>query len=237
MGYLKIGIVEDEAIIADNLCRTLSAIGYDVCEPAASYAEALEMIELQKPDLLILDIQIKGKKDGIELAEKVKESYNIPFIFLTANADIATIERAKKTNPPAYLVKPFSKDELFAAIEICFYNFELNNSPKKIALLQDSIFIKEGAYFTKVDLKDILYLESEHVYVNVHTKEKKFLVRKSMQQYVDQLDPKIFFRIHRGFIINLNHIEGINTDSVLVNGISLPISKACKDALLNQINW
>ncbi len=82
MSKIKIGIVEDEAIIADNLSNTLTQLGYDVAEPATSYAEAITMIETEKPDLLLLDIQLKGKKDGIDLAMKIKEDYHLPFIFL-----------------------------------------------------------------------------------------------------------------------------------------------------------
>lgn len=237
---IKIGIVEDEVIIADSLAATLVKLGYDVAEPAASYAEALQMIEAEKPDLLLLDIQLKGKKDGIDLAWKIKEDHGIPFIFLTANADTATVERAKLVEPPAYLVKPFSKDDLYSSIEVCLYNFSKKTQPLQHGepgnyVINDAIFIKDSNYFHKVKFTDILYLESEHVYVQVHTTDRKFLVRTSMQQYLENFDEKQFVRIHRSYVVNVHHIQTINTETVLMNGTELPISKNYRDDLLSHL--
>ena len=110
-------VVEDEIVIADNICMILEDLGYEVLEPAINYEEALETIKEDVPDLAILDIQLGGRRDGIDLAWKIKEDYSFPFIFLTSNADAATVERAKKVAPPSYLVKPFNKDDLFTSIE------------------------------------------------------------------------------------------------------------------------
>src|SRR5215210_9425553 len=128
MSLLKIGVVEDELVIARTILSTLDELGYSRCGPAINYTEAMEMLELNKPDLLLVDILLSGKKDGIDVAQKLNELYQIPFIFLTANSDAETIDRAKKVKPHAYIVKPFIKEELFAAIEIAFSNFAGNNS-------------------------------------------------------------------------------------------------------------
>ncbi|MGC4101317.1 LytR/AlgR family response regulator transcription factor [Ferruginibacter sp.] len=240
MSTIKIGIVEDEAIIADNLSNTLIHLGYDVAEPAASYNEALTMIDNEKPDLLLLDIQLKGKKDGIDLAWKIKETYQLPFIFLTANADAATVQRAKQVSPPAYLVKPFTKDDLYSSIEICLHNSSTHKKEKAETagahyVINDALFIKDGHYFHKVKFADILYLESEHVYVQVYTADKKFLVRTSMQQYLENFDEKKFFRIHRSYVVNLDHVQSISADEVLINGIALPIGKTYQEELLSRL--
>jgi DNA-binding LytR/AlgR family response regulator len=126
MTTLKIGVVEDELIIARTILGTLDELGYGYCGPAINYTEAMEMLDRDKPDLLLLDIQLSGKKDGIDVARRLNEQYHLPFIFLTANSDGETIERAKAVKPPAYIVKPFTKEELFAAIEIAFSNFSGN---------------------------------------------------------------------------------------------------------------
>lgn len=240
MSKIKIGIVEDEAIIADNLSNTLINLGYDVAEPAASFAEAINMIETEKPDLLLLDIQLKGKKDGIDLAWKIKEDYHLPFIFLTANADAATVQRAKQVAPPAYLVKPFTKDDLYASIEICLHNSSHNKNEKLETentnyIINDAIFIKEGHCFHKVKFATILYLESEHVYVQVHTPTKKFLVRTSMQQYLAHFDEKKFLRIHRSYVINLEHVQTISADHVTIMGNELPVGKTYQEELLSRL--
>lgn len=95
MSKIKVGIVEDEMIIALGISDALKDLGYEVATIANNYTQALEIIEAEQPDILLLDIQLSGHKDGIDLALKVKKDFQIPFIFLTANADVATVERAK----------------------------------------------------------------------------------------------------------------------------------------------
>ncbi len=242
MSKVKIGIVEDEIIIADTISATLLDLGYDVVEPVGNYTDALAMIEKEKPDLLLLDIQLGGKKDGIDVAEVLKDKFNIPFIFLTANADTATIERAKQVEPPAYLVKPFNKDDLYSSIEICLYNFNKKSkgldkkSPEQANyFINEAIFIKDGHIFIKVPFSEILYLESDHVYVNVHTKSKTYLVRASMLEYMENFDPMKFFRVHRSFTVNLDKVEGINELFILVGGVQIPMGKTYREDLLSKI--
>jgi len=240
MSTLKIGIVEDEVIIADHLADILVKLGYEVIDPADSYAEAIQMIESKMPDLLLLDIQLKGKKDGIDLAAKIKDEYQIPFIFLTANADAATVERAKTVNPCSYLIKPFTKDDLYTAIEICMHNFSAAK-PGRVSvavndlIINNCLFIKDGSHFNKVKYADVLYLESEHVYVKVHTASHSYLVRSSLQEYLEHFDSNRFFRIHRSYAINLEHIQSINPEYVIINNITLPIGKTFREQLLSRL--
>lgn len=241
MNKLKIGVVEDEVIIADHLVEILVKLGYEVAEPAGSYGEAIQMIEDEKPDLLLLDIQLKGKKDGIDLGKKIKEDYHLPFIFLTANADSATVERAKNVNPSSYLIKPFTKEDLYTAIEICIHNSstqkpEASPQENNNYVVNNALFIKEGQAFSKVKFNDVLYLESEHVYVNVHTTSKSFLVRSSLQDYLQHFDDKLFFRIHRGYAINLEHIQSVHAEYVIINDITLPVGKSFRDKLFSRLN-
>src|SRR6195952_5663395 len=166
MSVLKIGIVEEELVIARTILSTLDELAYAHCGRAINYTEAMEMLDNNKPDLLLLDIQLSGKKDGIDLAQKINELYQIPFIFLTANSDAETIDRAKKVRPHAYIVKPFTKEELFAAIEIAFSNFTGNRSSTKAResatyQAKDFMFVKDGYVFRKIYFNEILYLESD----------------------------------------------------------------------------
>lgn len=240
MAQIKVGIVEDEMIISEGISVALRQLGYIPTEAAVSYTEALQMIETERPDILLLDIQLSGKKDGIDLAWKVREDYNIPFIFLTANSDSATVERAKKLCPPAYLVKPFNKDELYTSIEICLYNFSATQARKETPekgnyIIRESIFIKQGQSFTKVKIDDIAYLESDNVYINIYTTQNKLFVRSSIQTYLELINSENFFRVHRSFAVNIHHIERINADSIVVHGREIPIGRAYRDELLAQL--
>jgi DNA-binding LytR/AlgR family response regulator len=199
------------------------------------------MLENNKPDLLLLDIQLSGKKDGIDVAEKVNELFPMPFIFLTANSDAETIDRAKKVKPHAYIVKPFSKDDLFAAIEIAFNNFagkSLYSKPDETTSWpgKDHIFIKDGHIFRKIFLNEILYLESNANYVIVHLlSNKKVMVRSTINDLIEQIDQKYFIRIHRSYSVNINKIEDILPTEIVLQGISIPIGKSYKDDLFKAL--
>lgn len=245
MSVVKIGVVEDEAVIADHICETLEAIGYKVTEPALNYSEAVQMIEDEGPDLLLLDIQLAGKKDGVDVARKARDTYNIPFIFLTANADVATVQRAKEVNPPAYLVKPFNRDDLFAAIEICLSNAsrqqvaipnETEPQGEEQFAVNDALFLKDGHSFRKVRFSDILYLKSEHVYVEVITRGKNTLVRTSMKDFLPKFNNASFFQVHRSYVVNLEHVVGIKTSTLEVGTEEVPIGKSYRAELLQKLN-
>ena len=235
MDKVKIGIVEDDEIISRNIQIVLKELGYETTLPANNYETALSMIANEKPDLVMLDIQLDGEKDGINLAQTINELFKIPFIFLTSSADKNTIERAKKVFPPAYLIKPFNKEDLYSAIEICLYNFSKETNPMELTdsySNKDSIFIKDGYYFHKIKTQDIYYLESDHVY----TALKKICVRASLNDYIENFSKNIFFRPHRSYAVNLDHIETINSEFIIIKGDKIPITKIKRDELLGILN-
>jgi len=241
MSILKIGVVEDELVIARTIVSTLDELGYEHCGAAISYTEAMEMLEQNKPDLLLLDIQLSGKKDGIDVAEKVNELYDIPFIFLTANSDGETIDRAKKVKPHAYIVKPFTKEELYAAIEIAFSNFTGNRKNEK-SLQTDSyhtknyMFVRDGYVFRKIFFNELLYLESDANYVTLHLKsQRKVMVRSTLNDFITQLDPKTFIRIHRSYSVNVHLIDDIFPTELSINGIKIPIGKSYREELFHAL--
>jgi len=238
MNKIKIGIVEDEDVLANSMSLILNKLGYDTSKPAESYSDAIKMIENERPDLVLLDIQLFGDKDGIDVAETINKDFKIPFIFLTANVDKFTLERAKKVFPPAYLIKPFKKEDLYSAIEICLYNFYKETAPMDEVNSysnKDSFFIKDGYYFHKVLIQDIYYMESDHVYINIYTTSKKITVRASLNNYIENFNKDIFFRVHRSYAVNVNKIDSINSDHVMVNGSKIPITKTNRDALMQRL--
>ncbi|MGK4567487.1 response regulator [Flavobacterium sp. 3HN19-14] len=127
---IRILVVEDELIIAEDMCNVLSNMGYGVVGNAMDYEEAIAFLDAEKPDLILLDVNLNGKKDGIDLAEIINQNYEVPFIFTTSYSDAVTLERAKKTNPINYLVKPFKKEQLFTAIEMAFHRLDNPAKPE-----------------------------------------------------------------------------------------------------------
>lgn len=238
MKKVKVLVVEDELVIALNICDILEELEYEVLEPVTNFDNALEAIDEEQPDIAILDIQLNGQKDGIELAEIINAKYNIPFIFLTSNSDKATLDKAKQTRPSSYLVKPFNQEDLFTAIEIALFNFggqESQPKEEQDIFIKDSIFVKNKNMFYKVKIDEIAYLKSEHVYVELHTiNGKKHLIRTSISSMIERL-PDQFYRTHRSFAINLNYLDAINSMYVVVNKEEIPIGKTFRNDLLNII--
>jgi signal transduction histidine kinase len=121
----QILIVEDELIVARDLEASLSRLGHDVVGVAASSEEALEAVKQRRPDLVLMDIRLKGPLDGVSTAEKLRALFDLPVIYLTAYADDATVERAKHTLPMGYLLKPYNTKELRSTVEIALYKDKL----------------------------------------------------------------------------------------------------------------
>jgi len=124
-------IVEDEMIVARDIQETLQSLGYRVLGIAKSGEAAVEKAGELKPDLVLMDIHLTGKMDGIEAAEKIGQRYEIPVIYLTAYADHALLERAKITGPYGYVLKPYDERELYSVIEIALYKHRIDREIKK----------------------------------------------------------------------------------------------------------
>lgn len=121
MGVTQVMVVEDESITALHIQRSLSRLGYEVPAVVAYGEEAVEKAEGLRPDLVLMDIVLKGRMDGVEAAEHIRDRLQIPVIFLTAHTDIGTWQRAKVTDPFGYLIKPFDERTLHTTIEIALY--------------------------------------------------------------------------------------------------------------------
>jgi PAS domain S-box-containing protein len=144
MKKLKVMIVEDEIIVAKDIQRILTKLGYEAHPPFSSAQKALDAIETVKPDFILLDINLRGSEmDGIDLAKQIHEHYHIPFLFLTAFSDKSTLDRAKLTEPYGYIIKPFEEDDIRSAIEIAHYKYtkdlEVKNTGNRFAAALEKV--------------------------------------------------------------------------------------------------
>jgi len=132
MSNIRIMIIEDEVLVAMDLEDRVQTLGYDVAAVRHNSEKALAYLEIHTPDLILCDINIKGDKDGIDIAAYVKERTKVPLIFVTALSDRGTLDRAKKTLPYGYIVKPFSNGDLLSAIEMALYKHSLEFEKLKL---------------------------------------------------------------------------------------------------------
>lgn len=130
MSKLRVLIVEDEPVIAENISMYLDNNDFEVSGIAYDSAEANEQLQSNTPDAAILDVNLESDEDGIDIASSINQKYQIPFLFLTSYSDKETLERAKKVKPSGYIVKPFNEKTLLASLEIAISNFtaEKNHS-------------------------------------------------------------------------------------------------------------
>ncbi len=151
MSKTRILVVEDESIVAKDIQRTLEKLGYDVPATASSAASAFEKLEEVEPDLVFLDVKLKGEQDGVHIAEHIKDRYDIPVIFLTSFVDQDTIDRAKVTEPYGYLVKPFNEGDLKTTVEMALFKFskdrELRLSEQRLSnalgKIENAVFVTD----------------------------------------------------------------------------------------------
>ena len=123
-------IIEDEFMISEDIAMRLSDFGYKVSGVAASALAAIEILEKGETDLALVDINIDGDMDGIELSKIINDRFKIPFIYLTSLANKTVVERAKETLPASYLLKPFNDRQVQIAIEMALVNYTERTNPK-----------------------------------------------------------------------------------------------------------
>lgn len=240
---LKILIVEDEMLIGAKISLFLTELGYEVTAILPRAEEALLHVQDNLPDIALLDVRLKGEMDGIALAELLQKQYKLPIIFLTANSDDATFNRAKATKPFAFLAKPFRKTELQRAIELTISRMEAEATigpvPPKTEeynsyLLDDRIFVRFKDRMVKIVFDAILYVEADRNYCRIFTQHKEYLLTMPMKALEDKLPPAQFQRIHRSHIVNLAHVDEVAEGDVIIGTKHLPLSQSLRDEFLKR---
>lgn len=223
----KILIVEDEQIIAENLRLILNEYGYNFIDVAVDDSEAKQLFQNTLYDLVLMDINLGENKtiDGIDLIKQLKTKYSFLFMYVTANADRMTVEKAKNTNPTGYIVKPFNNASIYANVEIA-----LNSIKKEVFFTH----IQKGMQ-QKIALSKITYIHADGAYINVFTlDERKYFIRKSLIDF-NQTYPNDFIRIHKSILVNKKHIQAYTSQKVRVNNCFLPIGRTYKINFINKI--
>lgn len=245
MTKLSVYIVEDEPLYLNKVIMLIDELGYDLLGNTDNSDTAFIEIQKLKPDLLLADIGISGTMDGIELVSKLNETVVLPTIFITSFGDRETFERAKITQPHAFIVKPFESDDLQRSIELAFSSMDSKEKHKDESwdedlVFKNSIFIKERNRIDKVNIDDILYLEVEDRYSTIFCEgNKKYVLRLSMGNVQEKLPEEYFARTHRKFAVNLTKIKSIDIQDnlIYIKDTPIPISRSYKENLLQKLDW
>lgn len=224
----KILIVEDESIIAEELRRIVSRLGYEVIGVLHRYTDTLDALKTKKPDLILLDIGLDySDKDGIDLAKEINNKYKTPFIYITANADLATVQRAKKTKPASYILKPFNEQTIFTNIEIALHK----------EITPQSIIVKNGTHKVKLNCEKIIFLKADNIYTEIYTANmKKYVLRDTLKNVLNQLPESLFIQVHRSYIINRDFIQSHTNKYIVIRNERIPLSNSYKMDFIDFFN-
>ena len=227
MKALKVYIVEDEPLIVATITSALKKHGFHVLGDSDEYDEALPAIDKTQPDLVLLDIQLEGAKDGIDLAKEM-DKRGIPYLYLTSQTDPETIKRVKETHPLGYIVKPFTENGLRSNIELAWHNFSLTN--------KEFILLKSEGRTHKINQESILYLKAFDNYCYVVTASDKYLVPHTLKKTSEKLNHDNFIQTHRSYWVNIKKISSTTTSTVYLGEEEIPLSSSHKEEILEKLN-
>lgn len=242
----RILIVEDEISIAENIQEILELLGYVNIDIANSANQCIKVIKKYRPDLIFMDIKLKGDKDGIELGEIIKQMVDAPLVYVTSYSDPTIIERAKRINPAGFIVKPFNTNDIHAIVEIVLYNKRTKPVtetpsatlvPDSPYLVSDAVFIKADNAFEKVPYEDIYYVEANGNMVSIFARNREYSIRKSMKEIEEILPSSLFLRVQKSYIVNLTQIENFNTKEITMSeGSVVQVGRQYYNSFLAKLN-
>ncbi|MDF1698823.1 MAG: LytTR family transcriptional regulator DNA-binding domain-containing protein [Saprospiraceae bacterium] len=240
----KILMVEDDMIIAADISMQLTKLGYEIIGICTRAEDALKTIESNRPDLILMDIILTGKMNGIQAAHIILEKYQIPLIFLTSNSDDATFKQAITANPYAFISKPFQKSDLERTLKLTIQRVKTEQEsmePKvnndHVSAMDDRLFIRHQNQMVKVLLSEILFVEADRNYSKIHTEKQVYLLSVTLRIIESQLPTDNFIRVHRSYVVNLQKIDAISEyrEYLTINSEQIPIARRTKEEVIKRL--
>ncbi|MGF1533730.1 MAG: LytR/AlgR family response regulator transcription factor [Bernardetiaceae bacterium] len=236
----KILIVEDNKLTYNNLAAELEDAGYQVMDYTPTGELALERLE-ENPDLVVLDIQLAGKLNGIAVARAIGERFSIPFIYLSSYTE--KMNQAKSTAPFAFLPKPVSGEELEQKIrELLLACKQLRGKDKREVADTASVFFPKRNEKVRIRLSDIQFVEAESHHVLLHTDQQRHAISQTLQELLDHISGSVpnhgLLRVHRSYLVNISRIASVKGSTrnytLLVEGCpkEIPVGRSYEAQML-----
>ena len=231
-------IVEDDIALAIDLEMIVEEMGYKVIDKVDNSDDAFEVIENQEPDLILMDIDIKGDLTGIQIAEQIK-SLNIPVLFVTSFNDQAHFEKARQTNYIGYIVKPVNKFSLRSSIETAFRKMASREKKEETGAFpfNDTLFFKKRGILHRIKISSILYISADDDYTITTAEKGEFISSLRLFEIEKLLEPFSFIKVHRSHLVNINKINSIDTKKnvLKVGEHEVPVSRSNKNLIIEKI--
>jgi len=229
---LKCLVIDDEPLARRAIVDFIAQVDFLTATASCGSAlEAQELMSQDKFDLLFLDINMPYLS-GIDFLEAISQPPMV--IFTTAYSEHAL--EGYRLQIVDYLLKPIAFKRFYQAALKAKEWYELKHQQKtELSSSDGSMYIKHEDSFVKIQWETILYIEGMQNYVRIHTPQKSYIIHQTIVALEDLLPKEHFFRIHKSYLININHMSSISGNKVLIQGTSLPIARLRKEALLNEI--
>jgi DNA-binding LytR/AlgR family response regulator len=244
MDRIKIMVVEDDPAYLVELERIIEELDYELVAATDNSNKALEIVQAQKVHLVLMDINIKGPLNGIELAGEMTQ-HGIPVIFLTVFDDQQTYHSARQTLPFGYMVKPVHKLNLQSAVDSLMIrrgdpalSSELFRLWQDDAVNYNNLFIKSHHRLVRLEVSDIYLVEAEGNYCVLYAKDRKYAVKLSLRRIRQKLSARRFKQIHRNYIVQISKITEIDLreGTVIILDRVLPIGHSFKTRFPTELN-
>lgn len=231
MQEIRVLIVEDDLIIARSMRLVLSDGGYHVCSIAISYEEAVDAMNNENPDIVIMDINLKGV-DGINTAKALKKMGDVKIIYCTELTDSNSFNLAKETFPTHYLTKPFSNDDLLRAVALAAQGIAVQHPGSG----PDSFLVEVKGIYKRIFFKDILYIKANGPYTEIvtDTANASVVVAITSKHVIRKIAAPFIVRAHRSYHLNVEKIESLHTYKAIIKGVEIPIASQYKDSIFNR---
>ncbi len=230
----RIFIVEDETDLAENLALLLQNSGFAIAGIEEDGEVAFKKISSSNPDLILMDIMLKGMLDGIELTKRIREKSTIPIIFITAQTDQNYLERVSDLTFDSYILKPFTKEVLTTTINLTFLKNNKKRTDKNI------LNIRDRGFLVPIDEDNIIMLKADGLYTRIYTTTRQYVIRDILKDVIGKLSEKKFIRIHKSYMINLDYVTAFNSKEVTISNFVVPIRRGyfreLGDLLVERLN-
>ncbi|MEM9896762.1 MAG: response regulator transcription factor [Bacteroidota bacterium] len=226
----KVLVLDDEAIIADDLAFILQDNGFQVVQ-ANTADEALALLTSEVFSVACLDINLGEGGSGIDVAEEINKHYSIPFLFITSYTDRQTLREIETVNPTAYITKPYKPEEVLLTVRIALKKQHLKKDRKPL-----KIMVRDAQMLRPIDLNSLTLAKGEDNYTRlIMDNNREYLVSHTLKSIEQKLSGTQFCRVHKSYLINIDFIEAIEGNSLEIKGKSIPIGKTHRAHLFDLI--
>lgn len=229
-------IVEDMAVTRAAIASVLKQKEYSICGSAVTAEKAWIEIQELPVDIVMLDLNLKGNKNGIWLAKKIRESVDCAIVYLTAYGSDGILSQIYKTKPDGYIMKPFNNPTLLSTVKVALQNYTIKSSFESTTSAKvKHAYVRCQNGLIRVASDSILYLKSEGNYVSIFSEDASPLIaRNRLDTILEQLSFKNVFRVHRRYAVNAYKVDSITSNSVVIGGTEIPTTKTYQAIILKD---